>query len=106
VHTGIRASSSRGHSDPEDLALLEALDRLTGEEGGLRPEDILVTTRRGQEKSRWYRAERRTIGNHPLRWIGTDDKWGSASSGDSAHCSRLTCRNAASMRTTRRWSSC
>lgn len=101
---GLKAS--KGHGDPQDLAPVEALDGLAGEEGGIRPEAILVTTCRGQEKSRWYRAERGTSGNHPLRRIGTGNKRGSASSGDSAHCSRLTCRNAASMRTTSRWSSC
>jgi UvrD-like helicase C-terminal domain/AAA domain len=56
-------------ADTETMALEIALDRLTGPQGGLRPEDILVISCRSEAAMRWRTKQQRLIGEHALSWI-------------------------------------
>ena len=55
--------------DAETRALRAALDHLTGPAGGLRPEEILVISCRGEASTRWRLRHERVIGRHELRWV-------------------------------------
>lgn len=55
--------------DAETRALRAALDYLTGPAGGLRPEEILVISCRGEASTRWRLRHERVIGRHELRWV-------------------------------------
>lgn len=63
-------------SDRYHALLAQTLASLFEEEGGLRPEDVFVLTCRAETKSRFYRAEQRTLGKYTVPWLHRGERDG------------------------------
>lgn len=65
-----KADSSAADEDAqEERVLATLLDDMLGAASGLTPEDVLIITCRGGQRSRWSHSEKRKLGHHTLRWL-------------------------------------